>query len=90
MPMDMLLTRCLPLLILTTNLDQPKATKDPIVLITFLFHLSIKTFNPKNINPNFDKPEDAKDIEDEDWEGLEGDREDGRTQKINDQSQQAE
>ena len=56
---------------------------------TFSSHPSIKTFDPKDINPIFDESEDANDIDDEDWEGLESDDDDGTTQDSNDQAQQA-
>ena len=53
------------------------------MLSTFSSHPSIKTFDPKNINPNFDKAEDAKDIDNKDWEGLENNNNDGTTQDSN-------
>ena len=67
-----------------------QATKDPVMSTTFLSHRSIKTFNPKDINPIFDKSEDANDINDKDWEGLENNNDNGTTQDSNDQAQQAE
>ena len=67
-----------------------QAMKDPIMRTTFSSHPSIKTFNPKDINPNLNESEDGKDINDEDWEGLENDDDDGTTQDRNDQAQQAE
>lgn len=67
-----------------------QATKDPDMPTTFSSHPSIKTFDPKDINPIFDESEDANDIDDEDWEGLESDDDDGTTQDSNDQAQQAE
>ena len=70
------------------KLANNQATKDPVMPTNFWSHLSIKTFDPKDINPNFDKSEDAKDVDDKDWEGLENDKEDDRTSKdSNDQAQ---
>ena len=66
-----------------------QATKDPVMPTTFLSRPSIKTFDPKDINPNSDKAEDAKNINDKDWEGLEGNDDDGTTQDSNNQAQQA-
>ena len=34
-----------------------QATKDPVMSTTFLSHPSIKTFDPEDINPNFDNQE---------------------------------
>ena len=48
------------------NVANDKATKDPVMLSTFSSHPSIKTFDPKDINPNFDEAEDADNIDDED------------------------
>ena len=48
------------------KLANNQATKDPVMPTNFWSHLSIKTFDPKDINPNFDKSEDAKDIDDKD------------------------
>ena len=62
--------------------------KDPVVLTTFSSHLSIKTFNPKDINPNFDKAEHAENINKENWEGLEDNCDDETTRDSNDQVQQ--
>ena len=56
---------------------------------TFSSHPSIKTFDPKDINPNFDEAEDANNIDDKDWEGLEDDDDNGTTQDSNSQAQQA-
>ena len=50
------------------------------MLSTFSSHPYIKTFDSKDINPNFDKAEDADNINDEDWEGLENDNDNGTTQ----------
>ena len=50
---------------------------------TFSSHPSIKTFDLKDINPNFDEAEDAKDINDKDWEGLEGNSNDRTTEERN-------
>ena len=66
-----------------------QATKDPPMPTTVLSHPPIKTFDPKDINPNFDESENAKDIDDEDWEGLENNNDDKTTQDSNDQAQQA-
>ena len=65
-----------------------QATKVPVIPTTFSSHPSIKTFDPKDINPNFDEAEDAEDIDDEDWEGLEDDGDDETTRDRNDQVQQ--
>ena len=73
-----------------SNVANNKATKDPVMLSTFSSHPSIKTFDPKDINPNFDEEEDADDIDNEDWKGLENDSDDRTTQDRNDQAQQAE
>ena len=67
-----------------------QATKDPIMPTTFSSHPSIKTFNPKDINPILDKSEKAKDIGDKGWKSLENNKDDGTTQDSNDQAQQAE
>ena len=61
-----------------------QATKDPVMPTTFLSHPSIKIFDPKDINPNFDESEDAKDIDDKDWEGLESGNNSRTTQDSND------
>ena len=71
------------------NVANNQATKDPVMPSTFLSHPSIKTFDPKDINSNFDEAEDVDDIDDEDWEGLEDNDDDGITQDSNDQAQQA-
>ena len=42
------------------------ATKDPVMPTTFLSHPSIKTYNSKDINTNFDEAKDAKNIDDKD------------------------
>ena len=55
-----------------------QATNDSVMPTAFLSHPSIKIFDSKDINSNFDKAEDAKDIEDKDWEGLE-DNDDNKT-----------
>ena len=60
------------------------------MLSTFSSHPSIKIFDPKDINPNFDKAEDAVNINDETWEGLENNNDDGTTQDSNNQAQQAD
>ena len=49
------------------NIANDKATKDPVMLSTFLSQPSIKKIDPKDINPNFDEAEDADDIDDGDW-----------------------
>ena len=68
-----------------------QATKNPVMLTKFLSHPSIKTFDPKDINPNFNELEEAKDINDKDWEGLENnDNDNGTSQDSNNQAQQAE
>ena len=51
---------------------------------TFLSHLSIKTFNLKDINPNFEEAEDTDDIDNEHCEGLEDDDDNETTQNSND------
>ena len=60
-----------------------EAKKDPVMPTTFSSHPSIKTFDLKDINPNFDEAEDAKDINDKDWEGLEGNSNDRTTEERN-------
>ena len=60
------------------------------MLSTFSSHPSIKTFDPKDINPNFDETEYSDNIYTKDWEGLENDNGDGTTQDSNDQAQQAD
>ena len=71
------------------NVANDKATKDPVMLSTFSSYPSIKTFDQKDINPNFDKAENVDDIDDEDWEGLENDHDNGTTPDSNNQAQQA-
>ena len=66
-----------------------QATKDPVMPTTFSSHPPIKTFHPKDINPNLDESEDAKDIDDKDWQGLENDNDNRTTQDSNNQAQQA-
>ena len=61
-----------------------QATKDSVMPTTFLTYPSIKTFDPKDINPNFDESEDTKDIDDKDWEGLENNDNNKTTQVSND------
>ena len=56
---------------------------------TFLSHPSIKTFEPKDINPNFDEAEDAENINDKNWKGLEDNDDNVTAQDSNDQAQQA-
>ena len=60
------------------------------MLSTFSSHPSIKTFDPKDINPNFDEAEDADNNDNEDWKGLENNSDDGPTQDRHNKAQQAE
>ena len=71
------------------NVANDQATKDPVMSTTFSSHPSIKTFDPNDINLNFDEAEDAEDIDDEDCEGLEDDDNDRTTQDSNNQAQEA-
>ena len=70
------------------NVPDDQATKYSVMPSTFSSQPSIKTFNPKDINPNFNEAEDADNINGKDWEGLEDNSNDRRTQDSNDQAQQ--
>ena len=83
MPMDKPLTKR------NGKVANNQATKDPVMPTNFLSHPSLKAFDPKDINPNFDKAEDAENINDKDWDGLEDNDDNGTTQDNNDQAQQA-
>ena len=72
-----------------SKVAKKQATKDPLMPTSFLSHLSIKAFDPKDINPNSDKAEDAEDIDNKDWEGLEEKGRDETTRDSNNQGQQA-